>query len=164
MNCPSSVKFLITKVWDTIMNATAIVTFPDPDRAFDALKTLEASSGPAAGGSIVVTKDLNGNLFVTETTREKIGATIAGAFIGALAGLPLGAVATILGAGAGALIGAAADILNRAGEEKHDKNIGRELKPGETALVIDISEKNMAAFEALMKSVGGTITGRPFPG
>jgi uncharacterized membrane protein len=164
MNCPSSVNVLITKVWDPIMDATAIVTFPDPEWAFDALKRLETSSGPAAGGSIVVTKDLNGNLFVTETTREKIGGTIAGAFIGALAGLPLGAAATILGAGAGALIGAAADFLNRAGEAKHNQNIGRELKPGETALVVDVSEKNMAAFEALMKSAGGTITRRPLPG
>jgi hypothetical protein len=75
------------------MNATAIVTFPDPERAFDALKTLEKSNGSPGGSSIVVTKDLNGNLRVTETTREKIGGTIAAAFIGALAGLPLGAAA-----------------------------------------------------------------------
>jgi uncharacterized membrane protein len=144
------------------MNAIAIVTFPDPERAFDALKALEASSGSMAGGSIVATKDLNGNLLVTETAREKIGGTVAGAFIGALAGVPLGAAATILAAAAGALIGAAADCLNRAGEARHDKDIGRELKPGETALVIDVSRKNMADFEALMKSVGGTITRRPF--
>jgi uncharacterized membrane protein len=151
---------LITKVRNPIMNATAIVIFPDPERAFDALKVLEASSGSIAGGSIVATKDLNGNLLVTETTREKIGGTIAGAFIGALAGLPLGAVATILGAAAGALIGGVADFLNRA---RLDKNIGRELKAGETALVIDVSEKDMADFEVLMKSFGGTITRRPFP-
>jgi uncharacterized membrane protein len=155
---------LIAKVWNPIMNAAAIVTFSKPERAFDALKALEASSGPIAGGSIVVTKDPNGNLLVTETTREKIGSTIAGAFIGALAGLPLGAAATILGAAAGALIGGAADFLNRAGQARLDKNIGRALKTGETALVIDVPEKDMADFEVLMKSVGGTITRHPFPG
>src|SRR6202007_1220958 len=65
-----------------------------------------------------------------ETSREKLGGTIAGAFIGALAGLPVGAGATILGAATGALIGAAADILNRADEAGHDTKVGRQLKPG----------------------------------
>jgi hypothetical protein len=101
------------------MNATAIVTFPDPERAFNALEALEASSGSMARGSIVVSKNLNENLLVTETTREKIGGTIARTFIGALAGLPLGAAAAILSAGA--LIGAAADCASsfspRAGAE-----------------------------------------------
>jgi uncharacterized membrane protein len=161
---PELVNVLIAKVWNPIMNAAAIVTFSDPERAFDALKALEASRGSITGGSIVVTKDLNGNLLVTETTREKIGGTIAGAFIGALAGLPLGAAATILGAAAGALIGGVADFLNEANQARLDKNIGRELKAGETALVIDVSEKDMADFEVLMKSVGGTITRHPFPG
>jgi uncharacterized membrane protein len=146
------------------MSATAIVTFTDPKRAFDALNSLEASSGSMAHGSIVATKDLNGNLLVTETTREKSGCTIAGAFIGALAGLPLGAAATIFGAAAGALIGAAADFLNRADEARLDKKIGRGLKPGETALVIDVSEKDFGGFEVLMKSVGGTITRHRVPG
>jgi uncharacterized membrane protein len=146
------------------MNAAAIVTFSNSERAFDALKALEASSRSIAGGSIVVTKDLNGNLLVTETTREKIGGAIAGTFIGALAGLPLGAAATIFGAAAGALIGAAADFLNRADEARLDKKIGRELKPGETALVVDMSDKDLADFEVLMRSVGGTITRHPFPG
>ena len=160
----SSVNVLIAKIWNPIMNAPAIVTFPDSERAFDALKALEASSGSIAGGSIVATKDLNGNLLVAETTREKIGGTMAGAFIGALAGLPLGASATIFGAAAGALIGAAADFLNRAGEARLDKEIGRELKPGETALVVDVSQKNLADFEALMKSIGGTNMRQPLPG
>jgi uncharacterized membrane protein len=154
----------MAKVWNPMMDTAAIVTFPGPERAFDALKALEASSGSIAGGSMVVTKDLNGNLLVTETTREKIGGTIAGAFIGALAGLPLGAVATILGAAAGALIGGVADFLNRADQARLDKKIGRELKAGETALVIGVSEKDMADFEILMKTVGGTITRHRFPG
>lgn len=155
---PELVNVLVVKASHTIMNATAIVTFPDPERAFDALKAIEASSGSISAGSVVATKDLNGNLLVTETTREKIGSTMAGAFIGGLAGLPLGAVATIFGAAASALIGAVADLLNRTGEAWLDRNIGRELRPGETALVIDVSEKSMADFETLMKSAGGTIT------
>jgi uncharacterized membrane protein len=146
------------------MNAAAIVTFSDSERAFEALKALEASSGSIAGGSIVATKDLNGNLLVTETTREKIGGTIAGAFIGALAGLPLGAAATIFGAAGGALIGGVADFLNRASEARLDQKIGQALKPGETALVVDVSQNNVADFEALMKSIGGTIMRRPFLG
>jgi uncharacterized membrane protein len=144
------------------MNATTVVTFPDLERAFDALKALKASSTSVVYDSIVATKDLNGNLFFTETTKTKIGGTLAGAFIGGLAGLPLGAVATILGAAAGGLIGATADFLNGADEAKLVKDIGRELDPGEAALVIDMTQNNMADFEALMKAVGGTVTRKPW--
>jgi uncharacterized membrane protein len=143
------------------MNATAVVTFPNSDRAFDALKALEASSGSMVYGSVVATKDLNGTLFLNETTKGKVGGTIAGAFIGGLAGLPLGAVAVILGAIAGALIGATADFLNRGGEAKFVKEIGRDLEPGKTFLVIDFTQNNMADFEALMKSAGGTVVRTP---
>ena len=65
----------------------ALVSFPDSEQAFDALKALEASSGPIVHGSVVVTKDLSGNLFLHETTKEEIGGMTAGAFCGGLAGL-----------------------------------------------------------------------------
>ena len=72
------------------MNATAVVTFPNSDQAFDALKALEASSGSMVYGSVVATKDQNGSLFLNETTKDKVGGTIASAFIGGLAGLFFG--------------------------------------------------------------------------
>jgi uncharacterized membrane protein len=139
------------------MNPTAVVTFPNSDQAFGALKTLEASSGSMVYGSVVATKDLNGNLFLNDTMKDKVGGTIAGAFIGGLAGLALGAVAVILGAIAGALIGATADFLARAGEAKLIKEIGQELEPGKTLLLIDFTQNNMADFDALMKSAGGNV-------
>ena len=143
------------------MNATSAVTFPNSAQAFDALKALETSSGTTVYGSVVATKDLNGNLILNETTKDKVGGTIAGAFIGGLAGLPLGAVAVTLGAIAGALIGATADFLGRGDKAKLVKEIGRELEPGNSLLVIDFTQNDMADFTALMKSVGGTIVRIP---
>jgi uncharacterized membrane protein len=139
------------------MVATAVVTFPNPDQAFDALEALEASSGSMVYSSVVATKDLNGHLFLNEATKDKVGGTIAGAFMGGLAGLPLGPVAVILGAIAGALIGATSDFLHRGGEAKLVRENGRELEPGKTLLIIDFTQNKMADFEALMKSVGGTV-------
>jgi uncharacterized membrane protein len=146
---------------DAAMNATAIVTFPNSNRAFEARKALEASSGSMVYGSVVATRDLNGNLFLNETTKDKVGGTIGGAFIGGLAGLPLGAVAVILGAIGGALIGGTADFLRRGDDAKFVKEIGRELAPGKTLLVIDFTQNSMADFDALMKSVGGTVVRNP---
>jgi uncharacterized membrane protein len=143
------------------MNATAVLTFPSSDQAFDALKTLEASSGSMVYGSVVATKDLNGNLSLNETTKDKVGGTIAGAFILGLAGLPLGPAAVTLAAIAGALIGATADFLSRGGKEKLVKEIGRELEPGNTLLAIDFTKDNMADFEALMKLAGATAVRNP---
>jgi len=57
---------------DSAMNATAVVTFPNSDQAFDALKALEASSGSMVYGSVVATKDLNGNLFLNEPRRTRL--------------------------------------------------------------------------------------------
>jgi uncharacterized membrane protein len=135
------------------MNATTVVIFPDFECASNALK----ASQSMVSDSVVAAKDLNGNLLLKETTREKNGGAIAGAFIGGLAGLPLGAVATILGAVAGGLIGVTADLLNGAGEAELVKDIGRELELGEAALVLDITQNNMAEFEAIMKAAGGTV-------
>jgi uncharacterized membrane protein len=143
------------------MNATAVVTFPNSVQAFAALKALEASSGTMVYGSVVATNDLNGNLSLNETTSDKVGGTIAGAFIGGLAGVPLGAVAVTLGVIAGALIGATADFISRGGEAKLIKEIGRGLEPGNTLLVIDFTQNNMADFDALMKSIGGTVVRIP---
>jgi uncharacterized membrane protein len=143
------------------MNATAVVTFMNSDQAFDALKALKAASGSMVYGSVVATKDMNGTLFLNERANDRIGGTIAGAFIGGLAGLPLGAVAVVLGAVAGALIGATADFLGKGGEAKLVKEIGRELEPGKALLVIDFTQSNMADFQALMKSVGGTVVRNP---
>ena len=98
---------------------------------------------------------------MSETTTDQVGGTIAGAFIGGLAGLPLGAVAVTLGAITGALIGATADFLNRGRKAKLVKEIGRELEPGKTLLVIDFNQNNMADFEALMKSIGGSVVRSP---
>ena len=139
------------------MNATTVAIFPDLEYAFNALRACRSM----VSGSVVLAKDLSGNLLLKRTTREKNGAMIAGAFIGGLAGLPLGAAATILGAAAGGVIGAAADCLNGAGEARLIKDIGRELGLGEAALVLEITQNNMADFEALMKAVGGSVMRKP---
>lgn len=145
------------KVQKCIMNAPTVVIFTDLERALNGLK----ASQSMVSSSAVATKDLNGNLLLTETTRQKNGSTIAGAFIGGLAGLPLGVVATIFGAAAGALIGGAADFLNGVGEAKLINDIGRELKPGKAVLVLNMTQNNMADFELLMRAVGGTVLRKP---
>jgi uncharacterized membrane protein len=135
------------------MNAATVVIFPDLEYASNALKAIQSMISDA----VVATKDLNGNLLWRETTTDRNGSTIAGAFILGLAGLPLGPVATILGAAAGGLIGASADFLNGADQAKLVKDVGRKMEPGEAALILDMTQNNIADFEALMRSVGGTV-------
>jgi uncharacterized membrane protein len=139
------------------MNAPTVVIFPDLEYASNALKAIQSM----VSDFVVATKDLNGNLLLKETTTERNGGTIAGAFIGGLAGLPLGAVATVLGAAAGGLIGVSADLLNGADEGKLVKDVGRELEPGEAALILDMTQNNVADFESLMRAVGGTVLRKP---
>jgi len=140
------------------MNRFVVVTFPDVamiHRATGALDKLHAERTIYA--SAVVAKDPSGELSVQEVTKEGLGGTAAGTLIGGLAGLPLGPLAVTLGAAGGAIIGNSADLLNQHNEVQFTEKISRELAPGTAAVVAEVGEDGLIAFEALMKAIGGTV-------
>lgn len=140
------------------MSTTALVIFPESERAFDALAVMEATDGSVFRASVVATKDLKGNLSLTRISKDRFGGTTAMTFICGLAGLPLGAVAMIIAAVSGALIGATADYLNNAGELQQATHVVRDLGPGTSALIVDLPHDNMAALNSLMCSFDGTVS------
>ena len=142
------------------MNRFVVVTFPDAamiHRATGALEKLHTERGIKLYASALVAKDPSGKLSVREVTKEGLGGTAVGALIGGLAGVPLGPLAVTLGAAGGAIIGNSADLLNQHDETEFTEKFSRELAPGTAAVVAEVGNDGLTAFEALMKAIGGTV-------
>src|SRR5271167_3523188 len=74
------------------MSKLVVVMFPDAamiQEAIDALKKLRAERHIKLYASTAVARDPNGKLSIQEVTKEGLGGAAVGAFIGALAGLPV---------------------------------------------------------------------------
>jgi len=125
-----------------------------------ALKDLHAGGSIKLYASAVVARDSDGKLSVQEVTKEGFGGAAVGALMGGLAGLPLGPLAATIGAAGGATIGISADLLNQGDEAEFAEKISRELAPGKAAIVAEIDDDGVIAFEALMESIGGTVVRR----
>lgn len=142
------------------MSEFVVVTFPDAAmirQGTDALKKLHAEGTITLHASAIVARDPSGKLSVQEVTKEGLGGTAAGALIGALAGLPLGPLAVTIGAAGGAIIGNSADLINQSADAEFAEKISRELAPGKSAVVAEVDDDGVIAFEALMESIGGTV-------
>jgi uncharacterized membrane protein len=145
---------------EILMSAFVLVTFPEAAmirQGADALRKMHAGDGIRIHGAAAVAKDPAGKLSVVEITKEGFGGTSVGALIGALAGLPSGPLAAAIGAAGGALIGNSADLLNQGNESEFAEKISRELAPGKAAIVAEVSQDGLIAFEAIMEAIGGTV-------
>ena len=145
------------------MGNFVFVVFPDEVKTREAIRVLKDLHGKGSinlYASAVITKDSGGKLSVQKVTKEGFGGTAVGALIGGLAGLPVGPLAATIGAAGGALIGNSADLIdNGAFTEFADKTSG-ELALGSAAIVAEVSEEGLVAFETLMKAIGGTVVRR----
>ncbi|MGC2461357.1 MAG: DUF1269 domain-containing protein [Steroidobacteraceae bacterium] len=142
------------------MSKLVVVMFSDAamtHKVIGALKKLRAERTIRLYASTVVARDASGKLSVQEVTKEGLGGTAVGALIGALAGLPLGPLAVTIGAAGGALIGGSADLTQEGADTEFVEKVSRELAPGKAAVVAEVDDDGSVAFEALMKSLGGTV-------
>ena len=145
------------------MGNLVVVIFPDAAKIAQGIRVLKDLHAEGSGNlhaSAVVAKDSGGKLSVQKVTKEGFGGTAVGALIGGLAGLPVGPLAATIGAAGGALIGNSADLIdNGAFTEFADKTSG-ELALGSAAIVAEVSEEGLVAFETLMKAIGGAVVRR----
>lgn len=144
------------------------VIFPDEAKADEGsrvLKDLHAEGGITLSEMSVVAKDATGTLSekLSERLSEKKsvdeGSALAGgALIGGLAGLPGGPFAVVIGAIGGALVGGAADLINVGDFTNFFDRVSRDLPPGNTAVVAEVTEHSGTSLcETRMRAIGGTI-------
>jgi len=142
------------------MSKFIVVRFSDDARVHEGIHVLKAMQEEGSirlYASAVIARDKSGKLRVQMITHEGHGATAVGALIGGLAGLPAGPLGLAIGAAGGALIGGSAEYVNQRADSEFADKISRELTPGKSAVVADIEEDGVIAFEARMQVVGGTV-------
>jgi uncharacterized membrane protein len=142
------------------MHAFIVVTFPDAAMirpGTDAIKKLHAEGSIKIYGAVVVARGPSGKPFIQEVIKRGHDATVGGAFIGGLAGLPFGSLAMAIGAVAGALIGHSAELLHEGDAAKFVQQASRDLPPGTAMTVAEIAEDGLTGFAALMERIGGTV-------
>jgi uncharacterized membrane protein len=77
--------------------------------------------------------------------------------IGGLAGLPGGLVGVVFGAAGGALLGRAADAINLEDLTGFFDKVSRELPPGNTAIVAEVTEQTQGNLDTHIQAIDGTI-------
>lgn len=142
------------------MTKLITVIFPDEAKVHEGirvLKEVQAEGSIKLYASAVVARDSGGKLSVQEITQEGPGVTAVGALIGGLAGLPAGPLGVTIGAAGGAIIGGSAELINQRADSEFVDKISHELAPGKSAVVADIDEDGVTAFEGKMQAIGGAI-------
>jgi uncharacterized membrane protein len=137
------------------------IIFPTEAKANEGslvLKDLHAEGSIALSGMVVVAKDATGTLSVKKSVDKRHLGTVAGALIGGLAGLPGGLVGVVFGAAGGALLGRAADAINLEDLTGFFDKVSRELPPGNTAIVAEVTEQTHGRnLDTRIQAIGGTI-------
>jgi uncharacterized membrane protein len=138
-----------------------------------ALWKLDNDEKIAMHGAVVVRRNKNGEIQVaTDKTDEGVRTAIGlglGALLGALAG-PIGAAAGItgastvgietaagVGAATGSVVGLASDTMKAAENAQAEYETQFVLKPGQSAVVTEVSEDQPTAIDSAMKNLGGRI-------
>jgi uncharacterized membrane protein len=138
------------------MHEFVAVRFPDAATSrhgSDAIRELRAKVYAA----VLVARDPNGKLSIQDVTKRGHRTAAAGAFIGALAGLPFGPLAIAIGGVAGALLGHSAELLHDDDAAKFVREASRDLSLGKTMVVAEIAEDDLIPFMRLMERLGGTV-------
>jgi hypothetical protein len=71
--------------------------------------------------------------------------------------LPGGPVGVVFGAAGGALLGRAADAINLEDLTGFLDKVSRELPPGYTAIVAEVTEQTQGNLDMHIQAIGGTI-------
>jgi uncharacterized membrane protein len=158
------------------MNTFIAVVFPSEEKAHQALRKLwhlDSEGELTVHGAAVVRRDDMGHIRVAEQSSDLGMRTAIGVGVGALLGLLVGPVgvaagvagaaamsvagATGVGALAGATIGATADAVTDDRRENAAYESFFVLKPGQSAVVAEITEDWTRVLDDAMNPLGGTI-------
>jgi uncharacterized membrane protein len=137
-----------------------VVAFSDQagaDKGSVCLKKL-VTEGIAIYRSVILSKNSEGRISVSDRSDQKSYATLVTALIGGLAGFPAGLEAAVAGAAGGALFGISAELTHRGASNQIVEKVSRELARSKFAIVVEIASEGLESFEKCMRDIGGTIT------
>ena len=146
-----------------------VVTFgenPEDDKnayqALTDLKQLDSQDQIKITGAAVVTRDADGRIEEkSELGEDPIAGTASGGLIGLLLGIIGGPLGMLIGGAYGMLVGSLFDINEVDTTESVLGEISKEIQPGRTALLAQVTEQSPEVIDAAMARLGGEVLRRP---
>ena len=142
------------------MDRMLVVVFDTESKAYEgkkALYQLAAEGHIVAYAHAVVAKNADGSATVRQRSHQWPIATLAGTFLGGLAGLLVGMTGLAIGATLGLLGGIFMDINNaRIGEDFID-DVTEPLLPGTFVVIAEVQESWTAPVDLRMEALGGKV-------
>jgi uncharacterized membrane protein len=146
-----------------------VVTFgenpADDKNAYQALtdlKQLDSQDQIKITGAAVVTRDADGRVEEkSELGEDPIAGTASGGLVGLLVGIIGGPLGMLLGGAYGMLVGSLFDMNEVDTTESVLGEISKEIQPGRTALLAQVTEQSPEVIDAAMARLGGEVLRRP---
>lgn len=145
---------------DDLFSKFVIVAFRDEKQAYEgvrALRDLHGEGTISLYGQAVVQRGADGSVSVKEAQSEGPIGTGVGALVGALMGLFAGPGGAVIGMTIGTAVGASRDLFSLGVSSDFIDSVGKQLPPGGTALVAEISEDWLTPLDSRMEAIGGTV-------
>jgi len=147
----------VRKSMDLTQYNLASVTFSEPGKAGEFLKSLQKQATVRFSNAAVLVKNSDGKTSLQETQDvDKRHGTLFGAITGGLVGLLGGPAGAIIGAAAGAATGrSAAKRIDLGFPDEFLKKLQAGLQPGSSALVVLLDQAQSASLAEAAASSGG---------
>lgn len=126
-------------------------------RTSSAVLERQPNSSATVHALAVLHKDSRGRVRVYDRVERSGHAPAVSAFIGALAGLGVGAFEAIVAAVGGALVGLAAESIKREARARLLETISREVGSNNIVLLADVAAADADDLRTLIRNLGGTI-------
>jgi len=144
------------------------VVFDDMGKAYEGLHELwrldDESQLTVHGTAVVHRTDWGQYQVDTKETHPALATAVGvglGALLGSLAG-PAGATigaakGAAIGAGTGGVVGVGADLIRSGTQEQASTETAYVLRPGQSAVIADVSEDSTLPIDTRMRALGGTV-------
>jgi len=145
------------------MSERAIVAvFPTSNAAYDAASAIRTLAGDKAidfkvKAGAMFSKDAKGNIIPLEEKDRPLWGTLAGGLAGGLIGLVGGPAGAVAGSAIGATAGLATDTIGAAFDTDFVQSIASDVRPGDTAVVVEANENSTEPVDAIVRLNGGRI-------
>lgn len=142
------------------MNKFVVVIFPDDAKADEGVRAFQALHDEGEitlYGLRVARKSEDGEVTLVEKVGKGMPGAAVGALAGGLVGLLGGPLTAVAGLAGGAWIGTWRDITHLGVGSDFLEEVSRELAPGTTAVIADITEDRVAPLDERMAALDGTV-------
>ena len=141
------------------------VSFAEESNAYAALtilKELDSQKQVDLYGAAVVARNADGHLSVKDQIGD-VGVTdmAGGGLIGLLIGIIGGPLGILIGGTTGLLVGSLFDLQDADDTQSVLADISQSVRPGRTALLVDVSEPSPEVIDSAMARLTGSVLRRP---